>query len=249
MFHGFYNLASGMITQSRNLNVISNNMVNITTPGYKKDTLTTTTFQQELFFRNGNQDKSAPTQIGDTNMIRIPEQTITDFAQGNYVGTENPLDFCIDGAGFFKVQTPNGVVYTRNGSFYIDNDSCLALAGVGKVLGTGGEIYLEDDKIITDPTGGIHDSEGELIDNLDVVDFEDYSTLTKLPNGVYTTNAQEVPMDAPQVISKAIEQSNGEPIKLMEDMIASQRSYQSAAQLLKMYDQIMGKAATEIARF
>lgn len=248
MFHGFYNLASGMVTQNRNLNVISNNMVNISTPGYKTDSLTTTTFQQEMLYRTGNQERNGSAQIGATNMIRVPEQTITDFSQGNYVETGNTLDFAIDGAGFFKVSTANGMAYTRNGSFYVDDEGCLALKGIGKVQGTGGEIYLENDDIITDPTGGIYTSEGELIDNLDIVDFEDYSTLKKQQNGVYSTTAQEVTMDAPQVVSRALEQSNGEPVKLMEDMIATQRSLQSAAQLLKIYDQVMGKATTEIGR-
>lgn len=248
MFHGFYNLASGMVTQNRNLNVISNNMVNVSTPGYKTDTLTTTTFQQEMMYRTGNQDRNGAVQVGNTNMIRIPEQTITDYTQGNYIETGNYLDFAINGTGFFKVQTENGMVYTRNGSFSMDEEGCIILEGVGRVQGTGGEIYLESDKIMNDATGGIYSEQGELIDNLDIVDFEDYGALTKLPNGCYTTNAAEVTLDAPQVMSRALEQSNAEPLKLMQSMIASQRSLQSASQLLKMYDQIMGKATTEIGR-
>ena len=54
MYQGFYNLTSGMLTQSRNLNVISNNMVNIQTPGYKKDKMVSTTFQEEVLYRTGS---------------------------------------------------------------------------------------------------------------------------------------------------------------------------------------------------
>ena len=55
MYQGFYNLASGMLTQSRNLNVISNNMVNVQTAGYKSDTMVSTTFGEEMLYRTGRQ--------------------------------------------------------------------------------------------------------------------------------------------------------------------------------------------------
>ena len=58
MFKGFYNLASGVLTQTRNLNVIGNNMANVSTPGFRKDTFTQTTFQDEMIYRIGNTDKS-----------------------------------------------------------------------------------------------------------------------------------------------------------------------------------------------
>ena len=60
MYQGFYNLASGMLTQSRNLNVISNNMVNVQTAGYKTDTMVSTTFGDEMLYRTGRQSKETP---------------------------------------------------------------------------------------------------------------------------------------------------------------------------------------------
>ena len=63
MYQGFYNLTSGMLTQSRNLNVISNNMVNIQTPGYKKDKMVSTTFQEEMLYRTGRRYKDNPEPI------------------------------------------------------------------------------------------------------------------------------------------------------------------------------------------
>lgn len=249
MFHGFYNLASGMITQSKNLNVISNNMANVSTPGYKSDTLATTTFQQEMLYRTGNQNRSSSVPIGTTNMIRIPEQTITDFSIGNYVETGNSLDFAIQGDGFFKIENAEGEMsYTRNGSFYIDDDNCLALKGSGKVMGTGGEIFLETDRISVDSAGGIYDETGELVDNIEIVDFEDKAAMTKQANGLFTSGGIEQEVENPNLVNKMLEQSNVTAIKSMQDMMASQRSLQSASQLLKMYDQIMNKASTEMAR-
>lgn len=57
MYQGFYNLASGMLTQSRNLNVISNNMINIQTAGYKSDKMVSSTFQEEMLYRTGRTKK------------------------------------------------------------------------------------------------------------------------------------------------------------------------------------------------
>ena len=60
MYQGFYNLASGMLTQSRNLNTISNNMVNIQTPGYKNETMVSSTFKEEMLYRTGQQSRFIP---------------------------------------------------------------------------------------------------------------------------------------------------------------------------------------------
>lgn len=249
MFQGFYNLASGMLTQNRNLNVLSNNMANMSTPGYKTDTMTSTTFQQEMMYRNGNQGRANQSQIGSINMARVPEQTITNYEQGSFYNTENQLDFAINGNGFFRIQTPGGgYVYTRNGSFSIDEDNCLALAGVGKVQGEGGEIYLETDDFQIS-SGGIYDAEGELIDNIQVVDFTDYAAMTKLPNGAFAAAGEPEALENPSIMNETLERSNSNVVKDMQDMISTQRSFQSASQVLKMYDQIMSRAVTEIAKF
>ena len=79
MFQGFYNLASGMITQNRNLDVVSNNITNSLTPGYKKDTMTSSTFQEEMISRTGNLDKSSPQTLNNIAMIRTATGVVTDY--------------------------------------------------------------------------------------------------------------------------------------------------------------------------
>ena len=69
MYQGFYNLASGMLTQSRNLNTISNNMVNIQTPGYKNETMVSSTFKEEMLYRTGQYSKENPTQLATVSKI------------------------------------------------------------------------------------------------------------------------------------------------------------------------------------
>lgn len=250
MFQGFYNIASGMATQNRNMQVISNNLTNVTTPGYKADKMTATTFQEEMFYRSGNQAAGSGAQVGNVNMIKIPQETVTSFEEGGFNYTGGQLDFAINGDGFFKIAMPdNTYAYTRNGSFYIDEDSCLALKGGGKVQGTAGDIFLDSDNVLMDGIGGIYGADGESIDNLEIVDFEDRTTVEKQGSSLFTTAQEEVTVEEPMVMNKSLELSNANPMQEMQDMIATQRSFQSASQLLKIYDQMMGRATTEIARF
>ena len=243
MFQGFYNLASGMLTQNRNLNVVSNNMTNMLTPGYKKDTMLSSTFQEDLMSRTGNLDRSNTTGLEDTSMFRSPTFNVTDFSQGAFEPTNQPLDFALeDENGFFQIQTQNDIVYTRNGSFIIDDQGYLALAEKGRVIGTDGPIYLGTDDIVLDETGTIHRKDGTEAGN-----FADKAQLRKQEGSVFTTNANPTPSDT-RVQQNILERSNVDATVEMMDMLESQRVLQSASQIIKMYDQLMGKAATEIGR-
>ena len=79
MFKGFYMATSGMLTQSRVLNTISNNMANASTPGYKADVMTTTTFEDVLIHRTGNRDKSVYTPMNTSSMIRTVDELVTNL--------------------------------------------------------------------------------------------------------------------------------------------------------------------------
>ena len=116
MYQGFYNLASGMLTQSRNLNVISNNMVNVQTAGYKSDKMVSSTFQEEMLYRTGRTQKGDPTPLATTSKIKTAERTYVNYTQGSFEQTDGIYDFALGGNGFFCIQTEAGERYTRNGS-------------------------------------------------------------------------------------------------------------------------------------
>ena len=242
MFKGFYNLASGVLTQTRNLNVIGNNMANISTPGFRQDTFTQTTFQDEMIYRIGNTDKSNPTQIGRMNCIVTGDGNVTNYTQGGITPTASSLDFALQGSGFFAVQSGNGVTYTRNGSFILDNEGYLYLDGVGRVLGTNGPIYLGPDKISCDSLGNITSEEtGQYFGRIRVVDFQDYDTqLEKTTGDMFVATA--APQDVnTSIMQEFVEDSNVDIIQEYTQMMASERALQSAAQVLKMYDQLAAK--------
>ena len=104
MYQGFYNLTSGMLTQSRNLNVVSNNMANIQTAGYKKDTMVSSTFQEEMLYRTGRRAKENREELAVTSKIRTASRTYVDYEQGSMEPTEGIYDFAIQGRGFFCIQ-------------------------------------------------------------------------------------------------------------------------------------------------
>ncbi len=239
MFQGYYDLASNMITQNRNMNIISNNMTNISTPGYKEDRLMQSTFRDEMIYRYDRQGKTA---VGVVSRMNIADERVTDYSEGGIRETGAVMDVGLTGSGFFAIQTENGVVYTRNGSFNLDDNGYLLLPGVGRVLGTNGPIQLTTDEIVIDKQGNITNEGGtQFFGTIRVVDFADYSQLTKITGGVFTTNAQPQAAQGTTMTQKYLEDSNVSMAEEMTRMMSGQRVLQSSAQLLKMYDQLMGK--------
>ena len=135
MFQGYYDLVSNMITQNRNMNIISNNISNVSTPGYKKDRLMQSTFRDELIYRY---DRDGKTPVGTVSRVNTADERVTDHEKGGLRESASALNVALAGSGFFAIQTEdNGVVYTRDGSFNLDDERYLVLQGVGRVLGAG----------------------------------------------------------------------------------------------------------------
>ena len=125
MFKGFYNLTSAMLTHQQNLNVIGNNMVNISTAGYKQERYTASTFDDVLYSRV-DVNRSRGVDLGRQSYIRAASDIYTDYSQGIPEPTNLPLDFAIVGDGFFAVQDLEGnTVYTRMGNFSLNDEGYL----------------------------------------------------------------------------------------------------------------------------
>ena len=164
MTKGFYQLTSGMLSQSRRLDTVAGNLTNLSTPGYKKDLYTDRTFGEVLLSRTGNKDKSGSTEIGGTSWILAPDEPEIELGQGAVEETGGNLDFAIQGEGYFAIQTESGVAYTRNGSFSLDGAGCLTLPGHSRVLGADGQpLFLPTDEIRADDRGNLFSSDGEAL--------------------------------------------------------------------------------------
>ena len=248
MFKGFYNLTSGMLSQGRRLDVVANNMTNISTAGYKSDHYTDSTFRDVVISRVGNLNKAASQPLGSQSYILAPSQLYTDYAQGAMEETGLPLDFAIEGEGFFAVNRDGQVGYTRSGSFTLDEEGYLYLPGQGRVLSReGNPIRLDTDFITADETGALYDSYGGYLGSLGVYTFADNGQLERNDRGLFTGAGAQVSQGA-IVRQRTVERSNVNLVQEMVNMMTAQRALQSAAQMSKIYDQVITKATNEVGR-
>lgn len=244
MERGFYTLGSGMLTQSRILTAISNNLANSETPGYKKEDVSATTFGNMFISRVDEQT----TPIGSLTLGTAADRMNVIHSQGALKDTQRPLDFAIQGEGFYAVQGTAGTVYTRNGSFNVDQDGYLILKNVGRVLGQNGPIRVGTDQFTADGQGNLSVN-GRVVDKIAVYNFADYNTLRMTGEGMFTAAGGAATLvQNPNVMWKTIEGSNVDPAQEMTNALALQRSLQSCSQAIKMYDQVMAKSVTDIAK-
>lgn len=243
MVRGFYSLASGIITQNRVLDTVSNNIANSNTNGFKTDKVSTKTFGSMVVARMDGQKSN----IGNATMFTTADQNITNFSQGPLQQTGRNLDFAIDGKGFFAVQTDGGTLYTRNGSFDIDGGGYLVLNGIGRVLGKNGQpIYLGTDNITSDTAGNIYVN-GTKTADFGIYTFQNEQDLTRVGEGFYSIN-NPIALQNTAVVWKNVEGSNTDLAQELTDAISAQRNLQSCSQALKMYDQILDKATNDIGK-
>ena len=248
MFKGFYNLTSGMHTQQQNLNVVGNNLVNVSTAGFKQSRYTASTFDDVMYTRVGNKEK-VYTDIGRQSYIRANSEVYVDYSQGVPEPTNIPLDFAIMGDGYFAIQEEDGTInYTRAGNFSLAEEGYLRFPGMGYVLDPQGQrIMLGTDKLSVDAMGNISTEEGGYLGTLGVYAFEDTEQLAHTGSGFFQGEGAQA-MQQPEILWKYLERSNVDMVRQMTEMLTSQRALQSAASVTKMYDEVMGHAASDIGR-
>lgn len=246
MIRGLYTAATGMLTGSKKVDVIANNISNVDTDGYKKDIPVSGSFR-EVLTKRINDDTLGNKNIGTINYGSYVDQVYTIHSQGQLYQTDNNLDFAIQGDGYFEVETGEGVVYTRNGSFNRNSQGYLVDGQGNYVLGENGRIYIENDDISVDDRGSIF-SDGVYIDRLRLVDFEDKTSLVKQGDNYFSQDGGAAPAQA-SIRQGFLEKSNVNPVDEMVEMISVMRNYETSQRMIKMQDQTLDKAVNEIARF
>lgn len=182
MLRGYYTAANGMINEERILNVITNNLSNAKTAGYKFDTAIPTTFEDKLLLlANGRRS--------DTGTIRYRTivDTYTSLEEGTYENTGSRLDMAVMGSVYFNIEkrTSGEVLLTRNGQFNIDNDGYLALGSAGRVLDDNGDpIYLATVDFTVSEDGIITVDDGREI-RLALTFVDDISDVEKIDTNLF----------------------------------------------------------------
>ena len=140
--------------------------------------------------------------------------------------------------------------YTRGGSFALDQEGYLSLPAHGRVLGPDGQpLQLTTDDIRADEFGRIYTEDGDAyLGQIGVFAFADNGQLTKNESGLFGAGGQAAEPVQPSIQWRWVESSNVDMIREMSTMMTAERALQSAAQVLKLYDGLLTKAANELAR-
>ncbi|GAB4009642.1 MAG: flagellar hook-basal body protein [Bdellovibrio sp.] len=268
--------------QQRYVDTLANNIANVNTAGFKRDTLA---FKEYLTSLEKGADIDLPNKewapedfyrsYGAEHAHVKVDGTYTDFSQGQLVPTQNPFDVAIKGEGFFEVLTPNGIRYSRKGNLSVDPEGFLVNEKGHKVLSHIELPKVENEDLlgaitqIPNPESraikiegpikqfsigldGSFEVNGQLINNLSIVEFKDKQAL-KREGGSYFINEDanniRISGRSSQVMQGFVEQSNVNAIQEMSELIKASRHFENIQRAIKTYDNMAGKAYNEITKF
>jgi len=254
LIRGLYTAASGMLHQMTKTDVISSNLANVNTTAYKRDTAIFESLKMMRIHRIDDPYPAAPDQSIDPRPfiglmgtgVRLDE-IYTDFSQGPIETTSNPLDLALHGDGFFEVITPTGPRYTRDGSFSLSSEGYLVTKEGYRVMGENGPVLLPRNANITINEGGEIFSDGQRLDRLRIVSFEDNHQLIKVGENLYMCDESPQPAEV-RVIQGALEGANSNSITEMVNLINAFRAYEASQKIVTIHDNSLDRAVNDIAR-
>ena len=231
MIQSLHTAASGMKAGQKKLDNIANNISNVNTTGYKQKRVTFTDALYQTILNPVEEDQDNNLQKGHGVLLSA---VVKDFTMGSLESTDRDLDFAINGEGFFAVQTPDGIRYTRAGNCYTQT-----LDGVNYLVTANGNFVLDGN------LERITVQDGELSSELGVFTFVNPEGLSEEGNNLYSTTA--VSGDAQfienaQVSRGFLENSNVDLTEQFTEMIKAQRAYQVSSRLVSISDEMEGIA-------
>ena len=229
MVRGFYSAAAGLFTRQKATNVISNNIANATTAGFKAQSTVESSFGEHFVARLSELEGVSDDNIGQGAFMTVNSSEYTDFSQGNVESTGRNVDMAISGEGFFLVESEQyGPVLTRNGQFEIDEDGELYLPGVGKVLNDGEDTISLESSNFTVSSSGVISIDGEEVDTLYIAVPTEDADIKSIGNGVFQCedNYDEAEPENYSVRQGMLEKSNINLAQEMSRLLANQKRFQ-----------------------
>jgi flagellar basal-body rod protein FlgF len=278
MFKGFYTVTSGMIAQQRKTEILTNNMANANTPGFKADQSTIRSFPDMLMSAvksNGVPTEKGlnflqATQVGAVNTGVYVQETLANYAQGSLTQTGLATDVALvdgtmpvdeasgnTGTVFYRLLTESGSeAYTRNGSFTLDGDGNL-VTGTGQFVldDNGDKIQLDSANFSVSTDGYIMNENGQQVARLGIGFAANTDVLMKQDNGLYNLLDGETLPSAYNVDGVTfgtqqgyLEASNVDASKSMTDLLTAYRAFEANQKVLQAYDKSMDKAVNELGK-
>ncbi|MFZ5943905.1 MAG: flagellar basal-body rod protein FlgG [Bacillota bacterium] len=252
MLRSLYTAGSGLNSQQLLLDTIANNLANVNTTGYKKNRVN---FQDLIYQKMQIATREKPVQVEVGTGVRL-SSTLVDFKQGILQQTGNQLDIAIEGAGFFKVQMPNGAIgYTRNGACRLDDENYIVNSDGFRLLDESNsslqipdntrEIQMEEGVIFALVDG---ESDSTEVGTIGLARFNNPTGLEKNGGSIYLpTSASGEAQDGisgevgfGMIKQFFLENSNVNVVEEMVQMITAQRAYEINTKTIQTTDEILG---------
>ncbi len=254
MLRGLYTSYTGMLNEQYRMDIMSNNLANADTTGFKKEGSTSQAYAEVMAvkIKDLTENPNTPRRLGNMSLgVKIGE-TYTDFSQGSLRDTGNTYDIALGGSGFFNIEFTSeagetSTKYTRDGGFTITKEGYLVTKDGDYVLGENGRIQLSTTAGTTvfDRNGDIYQDD-RLVASLKISDFEDTNYLTHYGETMWDAKegAVEIDVEDPDVRQGYLEMSNANVVKEMVNMITISRHYESNQKMLTSFDETLEKTMT-----
>ncbi|HPV01674.1 MAG TPA: flagellar hook-basal body protein [Clostridiales bacterium] len=255
MVRGLYTSGWSMLALQKRMDVITNNMANASTYGFKRDITVMESFPDLMtkIVRDQDSLSKRPRNIGTMELGSDISEVYTNFSQGQLSKTDNELDMAIkdSDSAFFTVAARDAggnvaVFFTRDGSFSRNSDNVLVTSDGYYVLGENGPVILRDGPFTVDENGYIM-QDGEIIDRLLITEFTDTTVLRKYGNNLLQAGEDARTRAFSGTIQQGcVELSNVNIVREMVDMITVMRAYEASSRVLQAIDSTLDKAVNQI---
>jgi flagellar basal-body rod protein FlgF len=246
MLRGLYTAYTGMLNEQYRMDIMSNNLANADTTGYKKEGSTSQAYDEVMAvkIKDLSENPNVPQRLGNMSLgVKIGE-TFTDFSQGSLRITENPYDLAIGGEGFFNIEFTSkagetSTKYTRDGGFTLTKDGWLVTKDGDYVLGENGRIQVSTTaaETVIDRMGNIY-QDGDLVASIKITEFEDTNYLTHYGETMWDAKEGAESHDAEDasIYQGYLEMSNANVVKEMVNMITISRQYEANQKMITTFD-------------
>ncbi len=263
MIRGLYTSASGVLVTQQRMDVATNNLANVNTPGFKERMHVTKSFPENRIVRTDDQTKKLSfgtidrrPHVGPLNTGVADDGTYLNFTQGPLEKTDNPLDMAIQGEGFFVVEGENGErYYTRDGGFQINSQGELVNSNGLTVLGETGPIEIPEmsAELNLANDGTLINDQNEVLGRLEIAQFENPQRLENLGRNLFSMGEENSVLDRLDMADFTVRQgflegSNTDPIREMVNIIEINRLYEMNGEMIKQQNETVGQAVQQVGR-
>lgn len=257
MVKGLYTSYTGLQNEQHRMDVMTNNLANATTVGFKKEGTTSQSFDTVLAYKlkDASVGLENAKRIGvNTPGVKIGENYV-DYTQGSYRITNNPLDMAINGDGFFTVEFTNkagetSTKYTRAGNFTLNVDGELVTHDGDYVLDSNNRrIKLDPLKEVRVESDGTLSQNGTAVTKLQITDFENYDYLERYGESYYQPiEGAKTTTSTAEVQGGTLEMANVQVVSEMVNMIAITRQYENNQKIMQTIDRTLEIVAKDLGK-